>query len=290
MQAQYPVQAQYPPQAQPWQQTQPPLQEQPPQQLQTIPALQDAPYVPFQNSWDAGGQAGGYANGYPGQYAGPTVWNTAWGWILALSPVYFFGLFVASVLLIINRTSTASPLNSSPGAVALGGLIILGAILLIVFAVLDYLRLKALGYTRTASWGWVFLTPLVYLIIRTVRVYGETRRGIAPVIVHGIAGVVGFVAYLVVSAVVALSLSGGAGALGTSSQFSAGLVRGLDEKGGSYSATCPPIIPSVVGSTFSCTATDTTTNTVHTLNLEVVTGTNGKPTVRLVSVVPPISH
>jgi len=250
-------------------------------------------YVPFQNTWNATGQqagtAGGYPGGHPGDYAGPTSWSTPWGWILAASPIYFAVLSVVAVLLLLGKGVTAAPFDSTSAAnVSVGALIILGGVLLIVFAVLDNRKLNSLGYLQRAGWGWIFLTPLVYLIIRTVRIFGQTRRGIAPLIFHIIVGIVGFVAYLVVVAVVAVAAQHG-GALGTSSAFSAGLVKGLDENGGNYTVSCPTVIPSVVGDKFSCTATDVSTKTPHVLNIEVVTGTDGKPTVKLLSVDPPIA-
>jgi hypothetical protein len=250
-------------------------------------------YVPFQNTWNATGQqaatAGGYPGGYPGDYAGPTSWSTPWGWILAASPIYFLTLSVISATLIATHKAADGPINQTPGEIIVGALVILGLILLLISAILDNLKLKSLGHLRPAGWGWIFLSPLVYLIIRTVRIFGATRRGIAPMIFFAIALVAGIVVAIVVVAVIDISTGLTGGALGTSSAFSAGLVKGLDENGGNYTVSCPTVIPSVVGDKFSCTATDVSTKTPHVLNIEVVTGTDGKPTVKLLSVDPPIA-
>jgi hypothetical protein len=264
-------------------------------QPQELPPVQESwqpdaqPYVPFQNSWATTAQPGPAGAGFVGEYAGPTSWNTPWAWILAASPIYFVALSTISGFLIAGRRSTASLLVSSPGEVGVGAGILVGLVLLVVFALLDNLRLKKMGYSRTAGWGWVFLTPLVYLIIRTVRVFGETRRGIAPLIFHVVVGIVAFVVYVVASTLLAASLLGGGGSFSTSGQFTAGLVKGLDQNGGKFTVSCPAIIPTTIGDKFSCTAIDTATTTSHVLSIEVVTGADGKPTVKLLSVTPPIS-
>jgi hypothetical protein len=233
---------------------------------------------------------GAYGAEYSGgTYAGPTSWNTPWAWILALCPIYFVGLSVISSFLIAGHTSTAGPLTTSPGEVIDGSGILLGLILLVVLALIDNLRLKRMGYSRTAGWGWVFLTPLVYLIIRTVRVFAETRRGIAVLILHIVIGVVALVVYIVFSVILAASIVSGLGLANSSSQFTSGLVKGLDQNGGNYKVACPSVIPDTIGARFSCTATDASTNAAHVLTIEVVTGSDGKPTVKLLSVDPPIS-
>jgi Protein of unknown function (DUF2510) len=50
----------------------------------------------------------------------------------------------------------------------------------VVFAYLDVRALRQLGYARQFHWAWTFLSPLVYVIGRSVVVKRQAGRGSAP--------------------------------------------------------------------------------------------------------------
>jgi Protein of unknown function (DUF2510) len=218
--------------------------------------------------------------------ARPSQWYTGWGWFLAISPLYFAGFALIEILATINQLKSggATPATS----IVFGAALLLGALFLLVSASRDQLTLKRWGYIRPASAWWILLGPLVYLIIRTVKVYRETQKGIPLIVVFVIGSVVSGVAYAAVEVSLIPGLAVGAGLGLSSAQFSSSLQTGLNEKGGNYAVTCPPTLPSAIGSIFTCTAVDTSA-TSHALEIEIITGTNGKPTVKLLSVTPPIA-
>lgn len=100
----------------------------------------------------------------------PTHWSTPAVWAMSFTP--WISAAVALTLGVL---------------VALGArwYVLLAAVLLIpllwvAFAVRDRRRLLELGYDRRASWAWVLLSPLAYLIARGVRVHKASGRGWAP--------------------------------------------------------------------------------------------------------------
>jgi hypothetical protein len=267
-----------------------PVQYAPVEQQAAVLTAENQPYVPFQGSWN---NTSTYSATGAEDFARPLAWNTGWAWFLGASPIIFAGIaFAVGVLEGLLRGSgvVATSLAAVAPLLAIGELVL--AVLVFVAAFRDRTILRSWGYIRVASPLWILFAlisigPLVYLIVRTVRVYSEVRRGIAPLILY----VVSAVALGVLSVVVSLTLGGGvAGALGgaTSAQFAASVQQGLDEKGGHFTVTCPPTIPTSIGSTFTCTAVDSA-GTSHVLSIQVVTGSDGKPSVKLKSVTPPIS-
>ena len=153
----------------------------------------------------------------------------------------------------------------------------------VAFAEIDRRKLRSLGYLKIPSLWWMLLAPpLVYLIVRTVYVWGEVRTGAGPLITNIVVSVASSVA--VVLAFTALF----AGALSNpSQQFAAGLEKGLDEKGGHFTVSCPAPLPAKIGVRFACTATDSS-GTTHSIGMQITAGTNGAASYKLLSVTPKI--
>jgi Protein of unknown function (DUF2510) len=245
------------------------------------------PYVPFQGSWNTQSYGG---NAVAGEFARPGEWNTGYAWFLAAWPIYFVGLTVGwAYFYTIERVQGAAG-GFSELLTGVIGLVEIVILVLVIFAAFrDRARLRRWGYIRTASPGWIFFVflvgPLVYLIVRAVRVYGEVRKGIAPLILYLVSGVAMTIIWIVVSVTLGSALLGG---LSSSTEFASSLQTGLDQKGGHFTVTCPPSIPTAINSTFTCTAVDSR-GTSHSLSIEVIQGTNGQPTVKLLAVTPAIA-
>jgi Protein of unknown function (DUF2510) len=247
------------------------------------------PYVPFQGSWNQSSQGNG--NG-EGEFARPAQWSTGGGWLLAFSPLITIIAVAALVAAYASTLTTtlATPNNSLTTTVPA---IEFGVFLLqVLFAVMDRRKLQSFGYLQRASVWWVLLTPLAYLIARGIAVSREVRHGFGPLIAY-IITVFGIV-LLGVGVAVAIPVFLGSQAAASNAayevQFVAGLEKGLDENGGHYTVNCPPIIPTTINAQFSCTATDTSTSTAHTLNMQIVQSVDGKLTPKLLSVDPPITQ
>jgi hypothetical protein len=209
----------------------------------------------------------------------PTRSNTVSSWFVALSPFYYAIAFIIALPALASIAGVAVL-----GAIAAAVLVIPFAIALI-FAISDFSALKKRGIPRPAAPGWMFLTPLVYLIVRTVRVRRATGKGSAPLWVW-------IAAWAVSSAIIGISTVQIIPAV-TNFQNSSSLARGIEDgmnsQGGKFQVTCPPTAPLTVGSTFTCSAFDAATQTRHSLVIDVVAGTNGQPTVQLRTVTPPIT-
>ena len=243
------------------------------------------PYVPFQGSWNQSSQGGGH--GGEGEFARPGQWNTAGAWLLAFSPLYT----AIALVLIFVLTAGAEIANATPAtSVSIFAIDIALVLVNILLALSDRRRLRSYGFPQTASVWWILLGPLVYLIVRAVNTWREARHGIAPMITYIVIAVVSGVVISILAAVSVLASQGEFGATGYAVQFAAGIEKGLNEHGGHYVVVCPPTFPTTIDAKFSCTATDTATNTAHTLNIEIVQGPDGKPTEKLLSVDPPITQ
>jgi hypothetical protein len=237
------------------------------------PVAPEEQYVPFQGSWNSRPY-----NDPANDFVRPAQWNTVGGWLIAFSSI---------VVGILEAIITAVAIPSHDPNLTLGiivGGVVVTYLLLFLFAEADRRALRRFGFEHTASILWMLLGPLVYLILRTVAIGREVRRGYAPLVTFGVIAVVGVIA----SVGLPLFLASRIGSI-ASDEFSSSLEQGLDQNGGHYTVACPSSIPTTVGSEFTCTATDTSTRATHTLNIEVVTGADGKPTVKLLSVTPPIS-
>jgi hypothetical protein len=248
------------------------------------------PYVPFQGSWNQSSQGGGY--GGVGEFAQPSQWNTGGAWLLAFSPII---TIITIIGLVAAYGSTLSATLATPdnSLTFILPAIQFGVFLLgVLFAAMDRSKLRSFGYLRPASIWWTLLAPWAYLIARGIAVSREVRHGFGPLIAY----IISFVGIVLLGIGVAIAIPIILGTQGAASnaayevQFIAGLEKGLDENGGHYNVNCPPIIPTTINAQFSCTATDTSTNTAHTLNMEIVQGADGKLTPKLLSVSPPITQ
>lgn len=100
----------------------------------------------------------------------PTHWSTPGVWAMAFTP------WMTAIV------AVAIGVLAAVGArwyVMLAALLLL-PLLWIAFAVRDRRRLTEFGYDKRASWAWVLLSPLAYLIARGVRVHRASGRGWAP--------------------------------------------------------------------------------------------------------------
>ena len=253
-----------------------PVQYAPVEQQAAVPTPGNEPYVPFQGSWNSN-NSGAYSTSAT-DFARPAQWNTVGAWLLAFS-----GLLIGGALVI--ALSRGIVPTTPYGLGALFGSLAIPYLITLVFAEIDRRKLRSLGYLKIPSLWWMLLSPpLVYLIVRTVYVFGEVRKGAAPLVTY----IVVSVASSVVLSLTITALFAGSFATNPSQLFASSLQKGLDGKGGHFTVSCPPTIPTSIGSTFTCTAVDST-GTSHVLSIQVVLGTDGKPSVKLQSVTPPIS-
>jgi hypothetical protein len=265
-----------------------------------IPAVEpiERPYVPFQNSWNT--STGQY--GPVQEIARPMRSSTVGVWLLATSYFWISVIgFIAGVISALVLGGQSVEINgqlTSSGVILEVTVWVVAWILMIIAGARDNVRLRQLGYLSSTSPAWLLLLPpLVYLIIRTVRVRSESGRGAAPLVFYLVSGAILSV-LAVLTVVVGLSLVGLGGAnsavtkTANATSLAAGITDGLDKSGGSYRVTCTPFAqPTTTSSDVTCTATDQSTQASHTLLIEIDPGTaGGKPTVRLLSVTPPIAQ
>lgn len=78
----------------------------------------------------------------------------------------------------------------------------------VVFAYLDMVALRRLGYSRQFHWAWAFLSSLVYVIGRSVVVKRQAGHGAAPMWVTIALNVAVFVGMLVWISVIAVNVVG----------------------------------------------------------------------------------
>lgn len=158
----------------------------------TDAALSD--YVPFDGrSWKS--------ESVFGEHQAPARSNTAGAWGLAFLP--WLVLFASAAVVVL--TLFAHQLWWTAVAAA-----ILPLLVAVAMATRDRLRLADYGYVRRPALGWVLLTPLIYLIVRTVLVRRESGKGSAPLW-----------GYLVNCVLVLAALAGG---LFATANYEAGLV------------------------------------------------------------------
>jgi hypothetical protein len=171
----------------------------------------------------------------------PTRWTTGSAWVLALSPVLTAAIAVGTALLAI----TGSINEAQTRWYVIGANLVLLAVLLLS-TIADRRALRAAGYPSTASEFWLLLTPLAYLIARTVSVRSVLGRGGAPLWTH-------------------IGLTAAAGALGVGamlmpqltpasveSQYEAALEQALGAEGTVATVTCPADITGTSGATYAC--------------------------------------
>jgi hypothetical protein len=123
----------------------------------------DLPYQPF----------GMKQSVRAGTSAPPDRVQTWEAWAMAILPLVMVGVGILVVTQLADFYTVFMQ----------GGLLFIFALITVVLAVRDKRALFAYGHTRTASPAWVLLTPLVYLIVRSVKARGSAGRESAPLIV-----------------------------------------------------------------------------------------------------------
>lgn len=112
-------------------------------------------------------------------------------WLLAFTPFLSAGVYYVSLWL-------ALALPNQPWLGLLVGLI--GLLLTVAFAMRDRSKLRELGHERPANPAWVLLGVLPYLIARLVSTIRNTGKGVAPLVVFVINGIVGGMLVLLITA------------------------------------------------------------------------------------------
>ncbi len=281
------------------------------QPLQYTPLGQDAPQA----------QTGGYGDGYSSDYgrgygrnqsvnvgrvtmidATPQRWNTFWVWSLVfLSFLPGIGIeigspFVRQTIAASEPSIEANTISPTQLQALISSLVVTILVpyvitfaLFVFSAIRDRAQLRRWGYLALASPWWILLLPpLVYLIVRTSHVRAEVRRGIAPLVTYLVvfAGIPILGVLAAIAIPVFLGQQGQAQKAAIEAQVENALIA---ETGRSFTLDCPDLAVTV-GSTFSCTGVDTVTSVSHVLSIEVVTGPDGTPTVKLISVTPTIPN
>jgi hypothetical protein len=233
-------------------------------------------------------------------------WNTGGVWVLATSTLWssiVIVLLIVGYVLLFGTSqfislSTATTATTTAAELELGGAVI--AILLLLFAASrDRSRLRSLGYLQLTSPWWVLLAaPLVYLIIRTIRVRRESGRGLAP-LVFFLVSYVGIIVLAIVAAIAIpaflasrVAADSTVSKIANATSLASGITSGMDKNGGNYSVSCTPFAePKTKPIDVTCVAVDIASNVSHTLQIEVDPGVNGAPpSEKLLSVTPPITQ
>jgi hypothetical protein len=246
-----------------------------PQAPMFLPPVAQAPMFPLPITQATGLQTPGVQTLAP-----PGSWNTVSSWFVALSPTFFAAAYIFEFL----RVAGQPNLSLVFSAIAASSFV--PFVVAVIFATVDRHALKKRGYPLPASVWWMLLTPLAYLIVRTVKLRREVGRGSGPLWVWIAAWAVSSVIIGVVTAQMLPAITNSQ----NSSSLARGIQDGLNSRGAKYLVTCPPSAPLTVGARFSCTALDQTARVSHILVIDVVAGANGQPTVKLESVTPPISQ
>jgi hypothetical protein len=245
-----------------------------PRPIPMPPPVPQAPMFPMPITQAPGSQTPGVQTLAP-----PGNWNTVSSWFIALSPTFFAAAYILEFL----RVAGQPNLSLVFGAIA--GSSFVPFVVAVIFATVDRHVLKKRGYPIPASVWWMLLTPLAYLIVRTVKLRREVGRGSGPLWVWIAAWAVSSVIIGVVTVQMLPAITNSQ----NSSNLARGIQDGMNSRGGNYLVTCPPSAPLTVGARFSCTALDQTAHVSHIIVIDVVADANGQPTVKLESVTPPIS-
>ena len=251
------------------------------------PTPQFSPQATQMGSNNLYGNYGGGSYGMTMQDATPTRWNTPAIWIIIFLPF----VIVALAWLVLPPIVIAVAANpADAGLLGFGdfGTVVVLYAIYIALAYSDRRKLREWGYTNPPSPWWMLLA-IVYLILRTSRVRRESGHGIAPLVVYLSFAIGVGILSPVLAGIVAVA-NAPAGEAAERTVFVRQFTEGLDSHGGNFTLNCPPDFSLAVGSQFTCTATELTNSTTHAIALQVVTGTDGKPTVKLISVTPPITN
>ena len=230
-------------------------------------------------------QGGGYSMTM--EDASPLQWNTVWIWLIIFLPLLLEGISYGALPTLIPALAV-SP--DPVAALALGELacVAVAIALFITLAYQDRRTLRQWGYANPPS-PWWMLISLVYFILRAIRVHRESGHGLAPLFVFIAIGIGSGIFSPILGAAISAEDAPALQSAQTTimeRQFT----EVLDSHGGNYSFTCPAAFNFVIGEQFTCTATDLTSSVPHAVALEIVAGSDGKPTVKLISVTPAITN
>jgi hypothetical protein len=120
--------------------------------------------------------------------------NTPWIWVFALLPLLQFAEFPFLVSDLSNQVisaGTATSSASTPAALSsISGSLAIDAVSLVLYGIwavvawLDYRTLNSRRVPVPFHWAWTFLSPIVYIIGRTVVVRRRTGGGLAPLWIY----------------------------------------------------------------------------------------------------------
>lgn len=203
----------------------------------------------------------------------PSSSTTVSGWMLAFSPLIMLGLMIAAIVaasllptpsatpgtapsLIVGADaylplSTAAQFADPTVAALVGGALILAAVLVILWAVLDRRTLGRRGFAERASAAWIIIGPLPYLIARAVATANSGRRGGAPLWTHLGVGIT-----LTALVIAAPFLVPRTASVGDMRAVEASIAAELSAEGIAERVVCPDAADARVGSGFVCDALD----------------------------------
>ncbi len=167
-------------------------------------------------------------------------------WLIAVMPIMQLALAL-SILAVLPQTDNFRVLFA---------VIVLPWVWSITLAVRDRNELTAAGHDSTAHWAWMILSPLAYLIGRSVHTRRFAHRGSAPLWVW--LGATG--GQIATALVLATSVAGLVMSL-----FSAEVAKNVETsvalQGSTIAVLCPTEAPLAPGSDFQCAATHDTGRT-----------------------------
>ena len=134
--------------------------------------------------------------------ANPT---TRFAWLMVAAPV---SILIELLVLIVTGTIVPPEVDDAYTPVEFSILVIriVGWLAYPALAFLDSRELRGRGLVPFA-WGWGFL-PVVYIVGRAIRVYGQTRRGLAPLFSWIGAYAAAQLAFLIAAVVATVSATG----------------------------------------------------------------------------------
>jgi hypothetical protein len=111
--------------------------------------------------------------------------DTPWIWAIlgVMAALILPVLFVDQRAIIAQATETTNPFALTPAEVIQGAIGWVGIALFVVFGYFDYKALKQRGVPNPFHWAWSFfalITPLVYVIGRSIVAVRRTGRGWTP--------------------------------------------------------------------------------------------------------------
>jgi hypothetical protein len=237
----------------------------------TVVRTPEPTYVPFQSN---------VQRSYEFEAAPPLSSNTLWIWLFICTPLLGFAFAWISLPRLVGATGT-EPASYVVGFVVGIALTPFGGLLLLaIFGTLDRRALARRGFVRPASTWWILLTPLAYLIARSVKMRGMPRSLWAPLWTYLAISVIAGVIFGLSSAALLPQLAA-QNSMHSTASIARGIQDGMNQNGRSFVVTCPPTVSTVPGTKFACSALEASTGTRETFVLEFTTGSDGKTTIKL---------